>query len=103
MNRLRTHLLEHFDATAVADLDAVVEFELSESTERFKVEISAGSCLSSQKEPTWTIYLSDEETALNLLQMKADPIELFMQKKLASSGYIVTTFRVLRSFMKAAA
>ena len=99
MNRLRSHLLEHFDPSTVADVDAVIAIELLECGSSINLEISAGACQISEKAPTWTIYLSDEETALALLQMQVDPIELFMQKKFASSGYIVTTFRVLRAFM----
>ena len=101
MNTLRAHLLEHFNPAAVPDIDAVVEFQLIDDKRAFRVSISSGECSLTDREPTWTIYLCNEETALALVQTKADPIELFMQKKLASSGYIVATFRVLRAFMSA--
>ena len=99
MNKLRAHLLKHFNPEAVPDIDAIVEFHLTDDTHGIRISIGSGECRITDGEPTWTIYLQNEETALALLQSKTDPIQLFMEQKLASSGYIVATFRVLRAFM----
>ena len=101
MNKLRAQLLKHFNPTAVPDLDAVIEFQLIDDEVGIRLSIAAGECKFTDDEPTWIIYLHNEETALALLRAHVDPIELFMDKKLASSGYIVPTFRVLRAFMSA--
>lgn len=105
MNELVNHLRKHFDPVDLAELDVVVDLLLTESQEIIRIKLVASSCEiseakpSSDQTPTWTIYLPNEATALSLFRSEANPVDFFMQKKLASSGYIVTTFRVLRAFV----
>ena len=104
MKELLNHLNEHFDSSGVLDLNAVIALDLRDSEVAIWIRLTEGACdvstvnKADRQTPTWTIYIRDETTALALLRSEVNPVDLFMQKKLASSGYIVTTFRLLRAF-----
>ena len=103
MKELQSHLLAGVDPTPIFDIDAVVAFSLRASQEEFCLHLSEGTCSLTDQRANWTIYFADEASALALFRGQVDPIQLFMQNALASSGYIVTTFRVLRAFIRPAA
>jgi len=95
-------LTKGYNATAVGDIDLCCAIESESTGQWVLLQIDHGAMtLSTDSKDTaeFTIYFSDEETAVGFFTGQSNAVELFLESKLKSSGYIVTTFRVLHAFV----
>ncbi|NKB97772.1 MAG: hypothetical protein GKR90_04635 [Pseudomonadales bacterium] len=98
MHRLKAHITDApKPGMEIQNLDVCVALCLESESESIVLRIQANQIDFCENDPDWTIYFASEMTALALLSGQANPIEQFMAGELRSSGYIVTTFRVLQA------
>ena len=102
MQQLIALLTKGYNATTVDDVDLCCAIESESTGQWILLQMDRGALtLSTDSKETaeFTIYFSDEETAVDFFTAQTNAVELFLKSKLKSSGYIVTTFRVLHAFV----
>ena len=97
MEHLKQHLDRQYNPAPLSGMDATVRLKIGSGSLTFHTD--GGQLTWCEAEPDWTIILSSETTAHALFEGAANPIDLFMQGELRSTGYIVATFRVLQAFI----
>lgn len=103
---LQQHLQQHFNASAVGELDLHVRFDWQSGCVDAHIGSDTLSWLDAESragaDPELTLYFSDEQSALDVFNGQRNPIDAFMHGDFRSSGYIIWTFALLRIFAASA-
>lgn len=92
-------MVEHFDVSAAADIDAVFQFELDD-TDNYFISINEGKCdLSSGEHDDATVTLAMELATLEkVMNGELDGMAAFMQGKIRAEGDVMLATRLTDIF-----